>query len=299
MFAAGVVRVRAVVSRPLVVAGAVLAITAVDAGAYAPYACRIGDDAGGDHSYQQRLAPLLPQADAAAREATGGQYGSLWLLTRDQGWHIGLAPGTLSTTQAREAIVNRVRARFPSDDAVYLEDHLRVDEQPYGDADLRAVQDQIAAQMPTGFGWAVGVGCEHSDARRVEVSLFTDSTPEQRAEVHRVVDPYGDRALVYIYASGPPTATSAPAPPAARIAPRRTRAVRLRDYLSVRRTRTAIVVRVKVGRRPEVASVRAAGKVVWGARLGRTLRLTRRSVTVTLRLRDGRSTRATFIRSRR
>lgn len=286
------VRLRAVVSRALLVAATVLTVAAVDAEAYVPYACRI--DANGDPSYQQRLGPLIPPADAAAREATGAQYASLWVLNRDQGWHIGLAPGTLSTTQAREAIMNGVRSRVSADDAVYLADHLRVDEQPYSEADLRAVQAQIGVQMPTGFGWTVGVGCQNSDARRVEVALFNDSTTEQRAQVHRVVDPYGDRGFVYVSAFGPPVADVLSLPSAPVAVPRD--AVRLRNYVSVRVTRTAIVVRINARRRPQVASVRAAGRVLSGARLARTLRLTRRSVTVTLRLRDGRSTRRTFVR---
>ena len=287
--------VRALVSRTVLVAATVLAVATVDAEAYVPYACRIAENVGGDPSYQQRLGPLIPQADAAAREATGAQYASLWVLNRDQGWHIGLAPGTINTTQAREAIMNIVRGRFSSNDATYLESHLRVDEQPYSETDLRGVQAQITGQMPKGFGWTVGVGCENSDARRVEVSLFNDSTREQRAAVHRIVDPFGDRALVYISAFGPPTAAATPSLPVA--APRHT--VRLRDYVSVHVTRTAIIVQIKARRRRQVASVRAAGKVLSGARLARTLRLTRHSITVTLKLRDGRSTRRTFVRSRR
>jgi len=273
-------------------------------------ACFLGGPGAID--YQRRLGMLLQNAQDDARAALGGQFTGLWLSNRDQGWDVGLAPGPLDTVRARAAIVASIRARFAPADANTLDDLLRVYRQPYSEAELAAVREDvfsklIAARIPVGGGSV----CVDQDAYRVEVNVYNTATPTQVEQARTIVAVHGDKARFRAVSYGPPSPTigigpgpgkggaGALFPPGK---PNARKAVRLADYLtttsSTRCLRgTRLQVRLRAHRRGEVASlrIRAAGRtrtlgskpVLLTAR-GRTL-----TVTITVRLRDGRTATST------
>jgi hypothetical protein len=209
------------------------ALVPASAGADDPPACRVG---GGPPDYQARLVPLLrlAEADGAGRQALGPQFALMWLDNRRQGWDIGVAPGALDLDQARDAIVAQLRSRVSADDAAQLASTLHVEPEPYGEADLRAVQQAIVTQMSAanlGVGSSVGVGCTLSDAFRVEVELYNDSSPATVDAVKSIVAPFGDRALLDVKTTGPPVLTVGVVP---------ARPARVSDYLAMASPRTCI-----------------------------------------------------------
>jgi hypothetical protein len=288
--------------RRLIAAAAVLAGALVPASAAAQEvpACRL--DSAGSYAYQARLAPLLSQGGtASAREATGAQFTALWLLRRDEGWHIGLAPGPLTPEAAHAAIVERLRARFGAEDVAYLAEHLHVDPQPYPEAELRRIQEEVGQRFIAArwaVGWTLGVACRASDGYRVEAELFNDRTPEVEAQARAILAPYGDRVRLVLHDTPPaiPLPLPSPAPrtpgPAPHVGhflvlPRPARCVHGR----------VIRLHVRLARRERVRSVtvRAAGRRIVArnaalrrpivVRLGRS----RTKVAIAVDLRDGRT----------
>jgi hypothetical protein len=203
-------------------------------------ACRVG---GGPYAYQYqaRLGPLLSAgAEDGARQALGPQFAVLWLNARQQGWDVGLAPGALTVDQARAAISEQLRTRFSTEDVAYLDSTLHVEPQPYSSATLQQTQDEILRQLVAanlGVGWSAWVGCQLSDAFRVEVSMYTDSSPEVIARVREIVAPFGDLVRLEVSAGLPPRPAAdvglgplaPPAPPKPVPEP-----LRLSDYLSIK-----------------------------------------------------------------
>jgi hypothetical protein len=121
--------------------------------------------------------------------ALGAQFGNVWFQDRVQGWVVGVAPGALSLEDARGAIVRRLQQRFPSGQGAELIDRLHVSAQPYQYAQLRHLQDEIFGRFQAAgwkVGYSVGVACTLSDAFRVEVWLYNDSTPEIQARARGI-----------------------------------------------------------------------------------------------------------------
>jgi len=69
------------------------------------------------------------------------------------------------------------------------------------------VQAGITADLSAAgldVGWSVGIGlCELSDAIRVEVGLYRDSTPGIVERVRALLTPYGDRVRLGVSPGGP------------------------------------------------------------------------------------------------
>jgi len=169
-----------------------------------------------DYSYQAALGALLPAGETAARQATGAQYTMLWLDPVRQGWHIAIAPGPLDAAAARAAIVAALQAALPAADATYLADRLEVGDEPYSEADLKAVQSGVIADLQAAdlhVGVSVGFGlCQLSDNVRVEVMLYSDSTPAIVAAVTALLAPYGDKVRLGVSPTGPPQPADAALP---------------------------------------------------------------------------------------
>lgn len=242
-------------------------------------------------------------ATDAAREALGAQFTLVWLSDTLQGWVVGVAPGPLDLAQARAAIVGRLAARFAPADVALLDARLYVDPQPYGEAQLRATQAGVEADLhaaAVGVGWSVAFGCELSDAIRVEVELFSDSTPEIVERVRAVLAPYGDRVRLTVSPAGPPVITAMPLMPGSITRPGQD-AVAVRRYVSlarssrcIRAARTNVAVRPEQRARVALLTVTARGRrrTISGARLRKpiSVALTRRRTTVVIavKLRDRR-----------
>jgi hypothetical protein len=259
------------------------------AAAQDPQACAVG---GGPYQYQARLTGLLDHADAAARERLGTQFAGLWLSDRRQGWAVGVAPGALDAEEARAAIVDGLATRVSGERFETLSSMLSVHPQPYGWAELEAVQAQLVARLEgLASAWSAGIGCPDGDAWRVEVWLFRDATPESIARAQEIVAPFAPRARLTVTAMGPPTPAAGPAPFAGS-APR----PRLRRFVALPRRCVrgrAARIRVRRSARPlvERLAVSVAGErrrvgVAVRVHVGRRTRL-----AIALRLRDGRSTR--------
>jgi hypothetical protein len=240
--------------------------------------------------------------DAAARQALGPQFALLWLDDRRQGWDIGVAPGALDLDQARNAIVAELRSRVSADDAAHLAGTLYVEPEPYSEADLRAVQQAILTQISAadlGVGLTVGVGCTLSDAFRVEVELFNDSSPATIDAVKSILAPFGDRALLDVKATGRPVTDVGVAP---------ARPARVSEYLAMASPRTciradAVHLRPTAQARTPVALVTVAvghGRLRAGpGRMTHAIRIAlpsrRTVVTVAVRLRDGSRAKKTVV----
>lgn len=129
---------------------------------------------------------------------------------------VGLAPGPLDSPAARAAIVERIAAHYTADETGYLSGRLHIDPQLFGESDLHATQDAVAARLlgeAAGTYWSVGVGCRLSDARRVEVGVYQPATPEQFLRVIALLEPFGDRVRVELLPYGPPSPAPGPPPP--------------------------------------------------------------------------------------
>jgi hypothetical protein len=174
--------------------------------AFAPAAhaegCHLG---GGPYQYQGALTPWLgPSSDhntdgatGAAKEALGAQYAALWLSDAEQGWDVGLAPGPLDAAAARTAIAAALAKRFDQARVDFLMSALHVVPQPYGEADLQAVQQQVFALLNgMGLQSGVGISCTMTDSMRVEAMVLTgdaEPTAEQQAAVAAALAPFGDK----------------------------------------------------------------------------------------------------------
>jgi len=245
-------------------------------------------------------------ATGAAREALGDQFTMLWFNSTLQGWVVGVAPGPLDLQQARAAIVDRLSARFAPDDVAFLAQRLHLDAQPYRESELKATQAGVQADLTAaglGVAWSVGYGlCQLSDAIRVEIGLYADSTPEIVERVRALMAPYGDRVRLGVSPHGPPTAMAlpliggAPRPPGIAVpAP-----LSIGRYVSmvssarcVRGARINVAVRGAQRGKVALLTVRANGRrrTIGGARLRSpiTVKLTHRrtSVVVAVKLRNG------------
>ena len=291
--------------------------------------CRLSP--GGAIEYQRTLGPLvsgfvlaapapgqpssppssLPStgigAGNLAREALGAQFSMYWLSNTVQGWVVGLAPGPLDAAGARAAIVERIAAHYTPDETAHLAERLHVDPQLYSDTELRATQDALVAVLLAEQGplWSVGGGCRLSDARRVEVTVYSPATPEQFLRVMALAEPYGDKVRIELAPHGPPMPAvllgpPPPQPPQPRPQPRPQRAPFARHVTMalLRRCVRGREVRIAARRsRPAVRSleVRVAGRAprtITGRRLAKplvvTLRARRTKVGVTARLADRR-----------
>jgi len=165
-------------------------------------ACDLG---GGPYGYQDALLDLIEEADIAAQAALGPQYASLWFSDRDQGWDVGVAPGPLTLDAARAAILDELGARFPPNPRALLADTLHLYAQPYSQAELETIQEEISAQLNGLDGsYGLGIGCTNGDAWRVELELYNDASAETVRQVQAIVAPYGDRVLLMVLDEGPP-----------------------------------------------------------------------------------------------
>lgn len=200
----------------------------------------------------------------------GEQFAVFWVQSREFRWYVGIAPGPITAEQLRERALELVDARYDGEDAEMLRANLGISEQPYGEAELRRIQDELSAKAVErrwGVGWANGVGCRHTDAWRVEFELFSDATPEIVAEARALAEPYGDKVRVVHSADTPP--------------PRA-------DFFAESSTpRIADLVRVRGCR---VVLRRSARRTVRSLKVRRT---GRRSASVRVRLKDGRDVRGT------
>jgi hypothetical protein len=256
--------------------------------------------------------PDLPSTNVGAgnlaREALGAQFAMLWLHNGLQGWVVGLAPGPLDAAAARAAIVERIAAHYTPDETTYLAGLLHIDPQPYGLADLSAVQDALGQALlaePDRVLFGVGVSCTKSDAFRVELTIYSPVTPEQFLRVLALVEPYGDKVRVELVPHGPPSPgvlVLGPQPPQPQ--PQGRPAVRPVSFSRhvkmpiLRRCTRARQVRVAArGGQPAVKtlSIRSGGRTrtISGKRLARplvvALRARRTTVAVTVRVADGRA----------
>jgi hypothetical protein len=260
-------------------------------------------DGDGPYDYQDRLGDLIGQssdqdpyvgdAEQAAMDALGAQFGGLWFSTPDQGWAIGVAPGPVALEQAHDAIVTALGSYYGGDDAAYLAGTLHVYAQLYGYAELRGIQDAISDQvddLDLGVGMTIGVGCEDGeDAWRVRVELFNDSTPEIAERVRELIAPYCDRVRLVFSAGGPPELT------AARFTPRKF--VRFpRPGRCVRHAKVRIRLRGGARRHVRRVTVTVAGHRHRVGRRGFVVRLRRKvtRVRITVRLRSGEPVRRTY-----
>jgi hypothetical protein len=241
-----------------------------------------GDEVGSS-AYQDALLDLIEEADIAAQTALGSQYANLWFSDRDQGWDVGVAPGPLTVDAARTAILDELAKRFPPNPRALLADTLHVYAQPYGMAELEAIDQEISARLDAvDASWGLGIGCTNGDAWRVELELYNDASAVDIEQAETIVAPYGDRVLLMVLEYGPPQEASGrpgmrrfvKAPKAGRCI--RGDAIRIRVRRSARPFVRRVTVTVagerhRVGRRPLRIS------------LGRGV--TR--VTIRLRFRDG------------
>ena len=294
------------------------------AAAQAEPTCRPSE--GGPTEYQAALSPFMGEAapvppfgsappgattggaTTAAREALGDQFTLLWMSDALQGWVVGVAPGPLDLQQARAAIVDRLSARFTPDDVAFLDSRLHLDPQLYGEPQLKAAQAAITADLSAAgidAGWSVFFGlCELSDAIRVTVELYQDSTPEIVERVRALLVPYGDIVRLGVSSGGPFVVTQLPLTgmpiPAVNPLPGQAGPVTVRRYVSwarasrcVRGSQINIAVRRDQLAGAGLLTVRANGRrrTIGGARLRKpiSVALTRRrtSVVVSVKLRTG------------
>ena len=255
--------------------------------------------------------PVHDGASGAAREALGPQFAMLWVRRSLQGWVVGLAPGPLEPAPARAAIVEALGRRYSPEEVAYLADRLHISRQPYGEAELRPIADQIgnaarAYRLPTG----IGIRCTLSDAFRVEVTLFNpERSPELLERAQAIVAPFGDRVRLEDSFLGPAPITNVPLSPPPTVVPPAPEPVG--RYVAMANGRRCIrgpIVRVAVrsARRSEVSAltVRAGAyrRTIRAPRLTQAIRVNlrgRRSrVEVSVRLRDGRLARETVTLTR-
>jgi hypothetical protein len=160
-----------------------------------------GDERISDILGQRDLGGLGGAEDILAR--LGDQAAGYWSSTREP-WAMGIAPGPLSFEEARAAIEDLLTDRFGAADAALVMSRLGLYPMPYGDKELRAIADEIEAQISDEFRfmdelwWVVDIGCLDGEAWRVEVGLFSDATPDEIARIREIVAPYGDKARLYL-----------------------------------------------------------------------------------------------------
>ena len=222
-----------------------------------PAACTISTG-GGDPG--EEYGRLGTQAQPIAHELAGQlgeQFGGFWLQPRDGSWYLGLAPGAVTAEELRRRALELVDARHDGEDEQRLRDRLRVFEQPYGEPELRRIQDELtrkAGERGWNVAWVVVVGCQHSDTWRVEWELYSDASADVVEEARALAEPYGDRVrIVHLRDMEPPRLTAE-----SRGAPRIADLVRVRGCrVSLRRSARARVRSLKVRRAgPRTASVR-------------------------------------------
>jgi hypothetical protein len=129
-----------------------------------------------------------------ARATLGAQYGGLFFDTPRQGWTVALAPGALDLSAARAALVQALGTHFAAADVALLEQHLNVLPTPYSEADLLAVQAQIASLVGPLIN-STGISCNETDGFRVRVGV-TGDTPDVVAHVSGLMAPFGDKVYV-------------------------------------------------------------------------------------------------------
>lgn len=277
----------------------VLAVLPPAAAAQGEPLCKLG----GSYEYQATLGPLLsPPSNSrgplypgggawgAAREALGAQYAGLWADSIRQGWSVALAPGPLDAQSARAAILDALRARFEPANVGYLDATLALYPTPYGEAELSAIQQQLLPVMEANRDLISGAGidCFETDAFRVMVDIGPDATPDVVARTEAIVAPYGDRVFVR-YGRGWLQAAAAPGlaiPP-----------IRLADYVTLPAAGRCVrgrTVGVKAARRSDLRNVTlTAGRRRVTATAGKRARLALKArsttITVRVRLRDGRT----------
>jgi hypothetical protein len=158
---------------------------------------------------------------------------------------------------------------------------------PYGEAELRAVQDQLTAELTRanwGVGVAVEVGCRYSDAFRVELELFNDSSDAVLTAARQLAARWDDRVVVVRLAIGPPV-TSIGRPPPTR-PPRRLGFAELVRGPCMRGSRAVARVRASAPAKIDRVTVTVRGRrtVFSGRRLSRPLRVRLRPRTSTVRV---------------
>lgn len=257
--------------------------------------CPLG---GGPYEYQAALLPLLGNSSAPEggplRAALGAQYALVWMDTPRQGWTVAIAPGLLDEAAARTAIL----AQFPAEHRAYLGERLTVVTTPYSEAQLRAAQNQISATLLGPFVTGVGIGCNFSDAVRLQVSIGPDETLEIAAQAQALLAPFGDMVRI-VYGIGPAVAmvgTVESLPSASNPSPKDTaRSPRVRSYVTLPvASRCVRGTSIGFRTRGDAKSVTlSAGKRRATATSGKRARLALRSratkVKVTVKLRDGRT----------
>lgn len=241
-----------------------------------------------------------------AREALGGQFSMYWLSNAVQGWVVGLAPGPLDPAAARAAIVERIAAHYTAEEVAHLSERLHVDPQSYSEAELRATQDALVAALLAERGplWGVGTGCRLSDARRIELTVYSPATPEQFLRVMAIAEPHGDKVRIELVPHGPPMPAIQPLPPPPRPPP--PQQPRPQPVAFDRHVKMALLRRCVRGREVRIAAragqprvtsltVSSGGRLrtIVGKRLAKPLvvklRARRTEVAVTVRLADGRT----------
>jgi len=234
-----------------------------------PPPCRITTHGDPGEAYG-RMGQLAQPVAKELETWLGEQFAVFWLQSREFRWYVGIAPGPITPEQLRERALELVDARYDGADEAMLRENLGISEQPYGEPELRRIQEELSAKAVETLrvGWGNGVGCQASDAWRVEFDLFSDATPADVEEARRLAEPYGDRVRVVHHPEGGPPRPNAlmapvPLPSVAQL---------------VRAGRCKVVVRRSARAQVRSLKVRRTG---------------RRTASVRIRLKDGRNVRGT------
>jgi hypothetical protein len=280
------------------------------AGAEEVPACRIDGTTwpAPDFDRVLQLAASGPAADA--KQMLGAQFAFFWGQSRDSGWYVGVAPGPVSVDAARAYLLERVDAQYSGADAELLRDRLHVIAQPYGQAELYAIQEELFDELVRAnweVGWIMGASCAHSDAWRLELGFFDGSSDAELAAARELTAKWGDRVLVLMVPGGPPRPAVGRALPPAPV-DRTGRPLRVADLVAigscVRGSKLALRVRRSARAKVDRLTVTLRGRrrVFVGRRLRRPIQVKvkrgTRTLQVAVRLRD-RSTSSTTLRLRR
>ena len=171
------------------------------------------------HADAQRAGQIFASWHTELVGSIGEQYSGHGLDNVHGAWFVGYAPGPLDEAAVRARVLEVVDRHVSGEEAAFMREHLLLDPQRYGEAELRDVQRQLG-ETAHDAPWAIGVSCMYGDIRRAEVTLWAeDSTPEQQEEARRAAARFGDRAVVGVEPGHGPRPTAGPSPTCPLVAP--------------------------------------------------------------------------------
>jgi hypothetical protein len=149
---------------------------------------------------QARIQTDGDQVLSAIRSALGTQYGDVWFCPSVPQFDVAISPGPQDVATATGEVDAILQSTLGSDEAAWFEPYVQVQQVPYSQAQLYAVQTEITDQVeqtPDVNAVGLGISSDVPDGH-VVLTIESSASSSAQAQAQAIVDQYPDMAVLVL-----------------------------------------------------------------------------------------------------